>query len=524
MIMTLIEAIKENKQKEFFEILNLKIDLSGKKIIDEIDPEHGGNPLHVATAYGHLHFIVPLIEAGIDVDQPDNDGWTAVYIAADKGYAEIITALKGADADVDKPNSDGVAPIYIATENEHVAAISVLGAAGAKMDALDNGGFTPLCIAAQMGELRTIMALLEAGANASVKTPKGTPLEQAKAQAMRNKEPERQEVVRVLEAHLKQYPNGIKPQMVANRETVFSARPNLPGEQNNPPTVTAKPTSKNNLDSSLSDLSLQVSPVSPIAVPNVVSKDESNQKGHQPVEGVVAEVRRYDNVDVKAKADRDVTTVLGGVRSPGAIDIGGGNTSSSVEASSSSSSNNVKEEAEVDNTAILKKLKLFFMSNKYKGSESADCALYNRVLDAHKAVLVYDEDERVHKLFVNDDPLEPKDSIKMITKMIDSLQLLNAQSTSGTSNTSNSSTASHANTRVQAHAGRDVTTIVGGITAGGALRIGGGDTHRSFMPYNQFKNQNASKYNCDLLNNSGNTQFMGTKIPKAIKPIYDFKI
>jgi hypothetical protein len=515
MIMTLIEAIKENNQKEFFEILNLKTDLSGKRIIDEIDLEHGGNPLHVATAYGHLHFIVPLIEAGIDVDQPDNDGWTAVYIAADKGYAEIITALKAAGADVDEPNSDGVPPIYIATENEHIAAISALGAAGAKMDTPDNDGLTPLSIAVQMGDVRAILALLEVGASASVKTSKGTPLGQAKVQATRNKESGYQEVVRVLEAHLKQYPSGIKPQMAANREMVFSARPNLPGEQKNPPTVTAKPTSKNNLDSSLSGLSLQVNPVSPVAA-SVVSKEESNQKARQSVEGVVAEVCRYDNVDVKAKAGRDVTTVLGGVRSSGAIDIGGGNTSSSVEASSSSSNNNAKEEAEVDNTAILKKLKLFFMSNKYKGSESADCALYNRVLDAHKAVLVYDEDERVHKLFVNDEPLESKDSIKMITKMIDSLQLLNAQSTGGTPNASNSSTASYANTRVQAYAARDVTTIVGGITAGGALRIGGGDTHRSFMPYNQFKNQNTSKHNSDLSNSSVKMQ-LGMVISKALK-------
>ncbi len=204
-MMTLIEAIKKNNQTEFFRLLNLKTDPSGKRVIDEIDAENGGNALHIAVACGHIHFVIPLIEAGIDVNEPDNDGWTPVYIAADNGYAEIITTLKAAGADMDKPNSDDVTPIYVATENEHTAAIIALGAAGAKIDTLDNNGFTPLCMAVKVGDVAVVSALLEAGANANVKTPRGTPLEGAQ----KGTGPGHPEVVRLLETHLKQYPNGI---------------------------------------------------------------------------------------------------------------------------------------------------------------------------------------------------------------------------------------------------------------------------------------------------------------------------
>jgi hypothetical protein len=113
--------------------------------------------------------------------------------------------------------------------------------------------------------------------------------------------------------------------------------------------------------------------------------------------------------------------------------IGGGN-SSSTEASQNSSDSNPKAAVAVDNIAILKQLKLFFMSNKYKASESPDCELYNRALDSHKAMLVYIEEERVHRLFVNDEPLESQNAIKMLTKMIASLQPLNTQNTNTTLN------------------------------------------------------------------------------------------
>ena len=43
--LNLIEAIKQNNEAEFFKLLNLKTDCFGKRIIDEVDMEQGGNAL-----------------------------------------------------------------------------------------------------------------------------------------------------------------------------------------------------------------------------------------------------------------------------------------------------------------------------------------------------------------------------------------------------------------------------------------------------------------------------------------------
>jgi len=438
--MTLIEAIKENNEKAFFEFL-FKTDLSGKRFIDEVDSIDGGGPLYWAAAFGHTHFIEPLIKAGADVNKVDNRGWTPVYIAASKGYAEIIAALKVGGADVDRPNDSGTTPVCAAAYNGCAEAIAALKAAGANLDASEINGLTPIYIAVQMKDMTVINALLEAGANANIKTPHGTPLELAKQGTTQTDK----DIVSLIEAHLKRYSNSIQ---------------------------------------TLS--------------PNAELTEEVSQ------ENFVAEIPQCDTSHVEAKVGRDVITIAGGIRGQAEMIIGGGNNSSSTEASEHSSDNNPKEAVEIDNITILKQLKLFFMSNKYKRSESQDCELYNSALAVHKAEFIYDVEERVSKLFINDEPLEPKDSIKRITQMITSLQSLNAQNTIAHAS---SSTAAPINTRVEARAGRDVITITGGITSGGALRIGGGDTHNNFTAYNQFKKQTAGQYNMTgVVNNNGNMQ------------------
>lgn len=476
-------------------------------MIDEVDAECGGGVLYWAIVSGYLHFVDPLIEAGADVNKPDKRKITPVYIAAERGYVDVIRTLQAAGANVNTPNNGGVTPVYVAARHGHAetittlkalganvdtsdkdgetpvyiaachghaAAIAALKAAGANVDMSAKNGVTPLCMAASMGYVEAVNALLEAGANANINTRDGTALERGQ----QGQNPGCLEVVRLLKAHLRQYPNGIK----------------------------------------------QIASVLPAAT-NLAPKNTLNQKAEQTVENLMPEVCRYDNVVVEAKAKRDIATVVGGIRGDGEIVIGGGNTSNSVETGSSSDSN-PKEAVEVDNIAVLKKLKLFFMSNKYKGLESQDCELYNSVLERHKAMLVYLEDEHIHKLFINDEPLEPQNAIKKITQIIESLQPLSTQSVGGILKASSLTTSlNDGGTRVQGRAGRDVITFTGSIVARGPVRIGGGDTHRTFTAYDQFKNQNASKYYSSLGNGNGNIQLsIRAEIFKAIKFTNHLKI
>jgi len=246
--MTLIEAIQANNEKVFFELLNVRVNPLGKKIIDEIDSECVGGALYWAAACGHLHFIEPLIRIGANVNKPNSLGRTPVYAAAHSGHAEIITALKAGGADVNTPDDSDTTPVCAAAYEGHAKAITALKAAGANVNAIEVNGLTPLYIAVQMRDVKVISALLEAGANVNTETPHGTPLELAKQDTTQKG----QDIVRMLETHLQQYPNGIKAL--------------------------------------------------------AATKSPSGQ------ETCAVQMRQYDAPTIEAKADRDVVTITKGVR------------------------------------------------------------------------------------------------------------------------------------------------------------------------------------------------------------------
>jgi hypothetical protein len=489
------------------------------------------------------------------------------------GYAEIITALKTAGADVNTPDDSGTTPVCAAAYGGHAKAITALKAAGADVNTPEVNGLTPLYIAVQMGDVTVINALLEAGANANTRTPQGIPLELAK----RDTTQKGQDIVRLLETHLQQYPNGIKT-LVVNSEATPLNQESHPenfvkeGSRYGNPTVEAEAGRDVNTfadgisaqgqvvigggnmsnateagHKSSSSNSRKIVEVDNVAVlkqlklffmSNEYKRSESqdcelynrvlavhqaelvydiethvhklfiNDNPLEPQNAIKMlskmilslqplNTQNTNSLTVEAKAGRDVNTFVGGIRTQGQVIIGGGNMSNATEAGGSSGTT-----PRMDNIAALKQLKSFFMSNKYKGPESQDCELYNRALAEHTGELVYDLEEHLHKLWVNDEPLEQQNAIKMLSKMILSLQPLNTQNI--TPNVSRVA-ANSGSTRIQAHAGRDVVTITGGVTSGGELRIGGGDMHHNFTAYNQFREQTAGQHNITgIVNNSGN--------------------
>ena len=79
----IVQVIKEGNQEEFFKLLNLKRDpFVEKRIIDEVDIRHAGTALYWAAACGHVHFIAPLLKAGLKINRPDKEGKTPVFVAA----------------------------------------------------------------------------------------------------------------------------------------------------------------------------------------------------------------------------------------------------------------------------------------------------------------------------------------------------------------------------------------------------------------------------------------------------------
>ena len=105
--------------------------------------------------------------AGAEVDQADQDGWTALMRAARTGPAETVQALLAAGAEVDQADHGGWTALMWAAFNGQPETVQALLAAGADPHHADHDGETALMWAARRGYLETVQTLLAAGATLS---------------------------------------------------------------------------------------------------------------------------------------------------------------------------------------------------------------------------------------------------------------------------------------------------------------------------------------------------------------------
>ena len=236
--------------------------------------------------------------------------------------------------------------------------------------------------------------------------------------------------------------------------------------------------------------------------------EESNQQTEQLINNFVSEVNRMkqDNVRQQAEAGRDIFTTTGGIRGQGSVTVGGGDIGAHTISSSQFITNT---EVQMNNLDILKKLKAFFRDEEYEGDQSVEFDIYNRVLEHHRAELGYKKKQQKHTLYVNDESLEPKDAIKAITKMMESLQANSPDVLNVTDKPDivGGTNIVRDNVNLQAQAGRDIFTTTGGISGNGPIRLGGGDTYntRTYTPsYSSTHNKNAPKFSIGSI--SGPTQ------------------
>lgn len=107
----------------------------------------GLTPLIYAAREGCLECARLLVEAGADVNEQSNYGWTALLTATNNRWYELGTYLIGQGADVNIANMGGMTPLYLATDNRNI-----------------EGGDYPVP-SADMDDLQYIRLLLESGAD-----------------------------------------------------------------------------------------------------------------------------------------------------------------------------------------------------------------------------------------------------------------------------------------------------------------------------------------------------------------------
>jgi ankyrin repeat protein len=161
----------------------------------------GLTPLLFAAREGNLETVKALLQAGADVNQTSEFGWTALLVATQNRYYRMGIYLLEHGADPNIANEGGWSPLYIATDNrnieggdyptrkpdmDHLDYIKRLLAAGANPNLrmrsstetrtvfthqwLNEEGATPFLRAAQSGDLVLMKLLLEHGADPKIAT------------------------------------------------------------------------------------------------------------------------------------------------------------------------------------------------------------------------------------------------------------------------------------------------------------------------------------------------------------------
>jgi ankyrin repeat protein len=123
------------------------------------DPR-GYTALILASYNGSLETTKALLEAGATVDAPDTGrGNTALMGVAFKGFGEIVACLLDAGAEVDRRNLAGQTALMMAALFGHGAIVEELIAAGADPALVDVAGNSARSVAAAQSNAAMLMLL-----------------------------------------------------------------------------------------------------------------------------------------------------------------------------------------------------------------------------------------------------------------------------------------------------------------------------------------------------------------------------
>jgi ankyrin repeat protein len=133
--------------------------------LDPDEPDGNGRTAMIrAVAAERPNAIRALLRSGADVNVADLDGWTPIAYAARYGHNPLVRLLIESGADVDRPTKTGWTPLAFAAAEGHRRVLQTLLRAGADPNSASEASLTPLMRAAQRGDRRMVQALLRAGA------------------------------------------------------------------------------------------------------------------------------------------------------------------------------------------------------------------------------------------------------------------------------------------------------------------------------------------------------------------------
>lgn len=136
----------------------------------------GENPLLHAVYWSHPEIVTwLLLQQGVDVNERDRHGVTALMEAAARGNVQIVQALLTAGAKVNTESLIivNIEPLIIAAGNGKKEIVQMLLDAGAKINGRDYAGCTALMSAANWGREDIVQLLVERGADVNAVDSRG---------------------------------------------------------------------------------------------------------------------------------------------------------------------------------------------------------------------------------------------------------------------------------------------------------------------------------------------------------------
>lgn len=128
-----------------------------------------------AASAGRLVTVEGALATGIDPDETDEMGRTAVWHAASKGHADVVAALAARGVALDEVDRFGVSAVTVSVKGGHVASLRALLKSGASPDRVEGATFVPLHVAVERGEAEMVDLLLAAGADPLAQVLTGDP-------------------------------------------------------------------------------------------------------------------------------------------------------------------------------------------------------------------------------------------------------------------------------------------------------------------------------------------------------------
>ncbi|OQR90849.1 ankyrin 2,3/unc44 [Thraustotheca clavata] len=144
----------------------------------------GWDAMYVAVQNGHESVLAYLATNSASATKSYLNGINLLYTAAQEGHLDcVLYLLDHVHVDVDTPQEMGWTPLHIAVLHNQAAIAACLLEHGADINAVENEmGGTPLHVAAEMGNKAMVQFLVEKGAHVSAKLKDGsTPLDTAKS-------------------------------------------------------------------------------------------------------------------------------------------------------------------------------------------------------------------------------------------------------------------------------------------------------------------------------------------------------